>query len=146
MKKIGFTGTQMGMKRKQKIAFSELVTNLTKDKPLEYHHGDCKGADEESHDIIVCNWEVYLILHPPSNSSKRAFKDFTESREPKPYLERNKDIVAESEIMIATPKEFTMQWKDSGTWATIRYAKQACKPLAIIYPDGSIEFNQFWNQ
>lgn len=139
MIKIGFTGTQIGMQKLQKRAFRQLIWELIGEgNQVEFHHGDCKGADKEAHNFIVNDFETELILHPPKIDSKRAFCDFSQCREPKLYLDRNKDIVAESEIMIATPKEFAMQWKGSGTWATIRYAKQAKKPLYIIFPDGSI--------
>jgi len=59
-------------------------------------------------------------------------------RKQKEYLARNKDIVAETEFLIATPKEYTEILR-SGTWATIREAFRQNKKVAIIFPNGNIE-------
>ena len=51
--KIGFTGTQAGMSKKQKLAFISLLSEIDKKFSVrEFHHGDCIGADEESFDIV----------------------------------------------------------------------------------------------
>ena len=54
-----------------------------------------------------------------------------------PFLTRNHNIVLFSDVMLATPKQVEEQRRGSGTWATIRYARQAEKPLAIVWPDGT---------
>jgi hypothetical protein len=55
----------------------------------------------------------------------------------KPYLVRNHEIVDDSQVLIAAPKEFTEQLR-SGTWATIRYARKIGRTVRIVFPDGSI--------
>jgi len=47
--KIGFTGTRDGMTQHQKEQFVLAMQDLS---PSEFHHGDCKGADAEAHDIV----------------------------------------------------------------------------------------------
>ena len=47
--KIGFTGSRTGMSDKQKEG---LVIKLQEFSFSEFHHGDCKGADEEAHAIV----------------------------------------------------------------------------------------------
>jgi len=37
------------------------------------------------------------------------------------------------------PKGKVEEWRGSGTWATIRYARKVGKPVTIIYPDGEIQ-------
>lgn len=130
---IGFTGTQVGMTDKQKAVFTTFRERIT-----EFHHGCCIGADYDAHKIVQNNQYVKIILHPPENNIKMAMNIFGhETRKPKPYLIRNHDIVDESELLIATPKENLEQLR-SGTWATIRYAIKKGKPVVIILPDGRI--------
>ena len=74
------------------------------------------------------------MIHPPNIKDKRAFcNDYRFSFPEKPYLERNHDIVDNSDVLIATPKESVEQIR-SGTWATIRYAKKLNKPIMIMEP------------
>lgn len=147
---IGFTGTQIGMNDIQKANFFQLL------KELEchwFHHGDCTGADENAHNLVVDYFrtlspEIHMkqgfftpkiSIHPPVNESKRAFCKALDIRPAKPYLDRNRDIVNESDILIGTPKEKIEQFRYSGTWYTIRYARKTGKKVYIIYPDGQIE-------
>jgi hypothetical protein len=50
-----------------------------------------------------------------------------------PYLERNKRIVDNVTLLIATPKEFHHTLR-SGTWSTIRYAWKKKIDVVIIPP------------
>lgn len=139
--KFGFTGTRAGMTREQRSAFGLLMDHhggegfMHQYRP-EFHHGDCIGSDFEAHNIAhMFEWRI--VLHPPSNSSQRAFCSADEEREPKPYLDRNKDIVNETAVLIATPGEMEEQLR-SGTWSTIRYARKKGKRIIVLYPDGSM--------
>jgi hypothetical protein len=133
---IGFTGTQQGMTVKQAIKFVAIIQAL---KPIEFHHGDCIGADAEAHDLIRGeNQPICIILHPPTSKSKRAFKDADKVYEAKPYIERNHDIVDVCDKLIACPKDIEEELR-SGTWATARYALKCRKKVYIIHPDGSFE-------
>jgi hypothetical protein len=149
---IGFTGTQKGMTQKQKDSFYTLLKKLeqySKDNDIWLHHGDCIGADadavhivEQLHAEFICSPFV-VHQHPPINDSKRAFTNYDYKSAEKPYLERNKDIVQASTLLIATPAEPTEQLR-SGTWSTIRHARrwQKERPLFtifIIYRDGTVE-------
>ena len=127
--RVGFTGTQSGMTGFQRTAFINLINNMNFD---ELHIGDCKGADTEAYSLFY----GIKIGHIPDNNQKRSFLKYDEERLPKPYLERNHDIVDETEILIATPKE-SKEVLRSGTWATIRYAKKQNKKVYVIFPDGN---------
>jgi hypothetical protein len=134
--KIGFTGTQAGMSVPQQDMFLYLMYQFT---PQEFHHGDCIGADAEAHDIVTEQCPgTKIIVHPPNNSSKRAFKRGDDIRVPLEYIQRNRYIVVESDIVIAAPRELKEVLR-SGTWSTIRFAKTIKKPLYIIMRDGSVE-------
>jgi len=132
------------MTEKQSDALADLVRygNTIKGTYEEFHHGDCIGADAQSHEIME-QYAEGIVIHPPINGSKRAFckkSDWVDPKilDPKEYIARNHDIVNSVDLMIATPAEFHEQIR-SGTWATIRYAKKIKKDLVIIYPDGSKE-------
>ena len=98
---VGFTGTRAGMTEAQKKVVARL---LEEHKPSEVHHGDCIGADAQFHQIAG---NIPIVGHPASEvGEQRAFcLNFSRIHESKPPLERNRDIVTASDIMIATPKE-----------------------------------------
>lgn len=127
--KIGFTGTQLGM---TPLQIARLTKLLHFHKPSEFHHGDCIGADAQAHDIVE-TFPVRIVIHPPTNDSKRAFKWADEGRLAKPYLERNHDIVDETDLLLVAPKSVNEELR-SGTWATWRYAVKMKKPTIILEP------------
>ena len=102
----------------------------------ELHHGDCIGADSDAHDIAE-SLGLNIVIHPPSDPKKRAFRTGKVLPE-KYYLIRNKDIVNQSDHLIATPGGYSEEPR-GGTWFTIRFARQQGVDLTIIYPDGSID-------
>ena len=132
--KIGFTGTQWGMTSKQEYTLYEIIHRLF---PTESHSGDCIGADKEFLNAIRhLKPKCKTFGHPPKNSKKRAFCKYDSSFPEEEYLIRNRNIVNNSDLLIATPREFKEELR-SGTWATIRYARKIKKPIIIIFPDGS---------
>ena len=134
MTRAGFTGTQRGLSLPQAKALKSLMENLQLE---EFHHGDCIGADAAAasfaHDL-----HLRIVIHPPVIATKRAFCKGDEERIARPYLERNHDIVNESDLLIATPGETEEQLR-SGTWATIRFARKRHKPIFLVFPNGTIE-------
>lgn len=133
--RIGFTGTQRGMTVAQQTVVRRLSRSLVVD---EAHHGDCVGADADF-DAIMRERGVPRHVHPPDDPKKRAFvRDFAVRYPTKPYLERNRAIVDDTDALIAAPKGATEEQR-SGTWATIRYARNAGKAVTIVWPNGSIE-------
>jgi hypothetical protein len=136
--KIGFTGTQVGMNNQQKKYLALFFDRLIKEYEVESaHHGDCIGADSQFHNFAIY-YKIKTVIHPPKNETKRAFCDGDEILSAEEYLDRNRNIVGMSDIMIATPKEDEEVLR-SGTWATIRYSKNQNKRLLIIYPNKGIE-------
>jgi hypothetical protein len=98
----------------------------------EVHHGDCVGADAQFHELARAKGLI-SIAHPPTDSKYRAFcKDGTQLA-PKPYLERNHDIVNACDVLIVCPKERTEVLR-SGTWATYRYGRKQGKKVKLILP------------
>jgi len=136
--KIGFTGTRTGTTPEQHARLCRVVQELA---PTEWHHGCCIGADSESVDVV---WEyaksAKIVAHPPEKKGKMSYEALHishEKRKPRPYLERNRDIVNEVEVLVACPDgEDEELW--SGTWATIRAARKKGIRIVIIWPDGNV--------
>lgn len=141
---IGFTGTSSGMANMQLMKVHQLLGEFKEKGAAVAHHGCCEGADDQFN-FMADAMSYHVIGHPgvtkTGNVWKRGGGQCDEYRDPKFFLDRNKDIVVESDIMIATPKEVDEQMR-SGTWATIRYARKDEKPLFIVFPDGRIQIER----
>jgi hypothetical protein len=129
---IGFSGTQRGMTEAQKATVSRLLAAAPG--VTSAHHGDCIGADAQFHELALAYAPV--IIHPPTNDAKRAFCHGAVVLPAEGYIARNHAIVDACQVVIATPKEADEVVR-SGTWATIRYARQQGKLVLVIRPDGS---------
>lgn len=118
---VGFTGTREGMTLAQDHAFRELMMMLFNGfKKQAFHHGGASGADTSAADIArLCGWT--LVPHLPTRKTAAE------------YLARNHDIVMSSDIMIAAPRTLTEEQR-SGTWATVRYARQNDVPVIVLDP------------
>jgi len=133
--KVGFTGTKIGMTVKQRKCLEMILDRID---PEEFHHGDCVGADAQAHIIALEHLGIPVHMHPPIKkvfcaNSEGAAKIY----EDKDYLVRNRDIVDATDILLACPKRKDEELR-SGTWMTIRYARQQGKDIRIIYPDGNL--------
>ena len=125
---IGFTGSRLGMHDKQISQFVEEFNQLM---VCEFHHGDCLGADEISHDIVFEFFPNATIhIHPPTNSIKRAYCKGGILHPEKPYMARNQDIIDACDILIAAPSG--PEELRSGTWSTVRKARIAQKKIIIL--------------
>lgn len=144
MKIYGFTGTSKGMTQKQRATFRYLLNEL---KVTELHHGDCIGADSQAH-VLCRELNVHITVHPPIADIKRVFCQARPNvliLDPKPYLVRNRDIVAAGiNGLIATPKDFVQpsNLRGQGTWTTIGYARKSRRSIHIIFPDGTFSFEE----
>jgi len=158
--KIGFTGTKNGMDALQKESLVTLFNQAVQENDeVEFHHGDCIGADAQAArlmDLVRRNLirvhgpnpscRVKIVCHPgyppnhPEETKYRAFTTFNdEVRDPKPFIARDHDIVDETDKLIAAPVSKTEETR-SGTWTTVRYARKKNKPYVAIYP---VEITKF---
>jgi hypothetical protein len=96
------------------------------------------GSDQTAHSVIRNNYaDAKVVLHPPISKAYRAYCKADLEVKALPYLDRNKDIVKQSEIVIATPAG--KEKLRSGTWSTIRYARRLKKQIYIVMPDGKLK-------
>jgi hypothetical protein len=127
----GMTGTRLGLTTAQAEAFSQALAGAT-----ELHHGCCVGADADAH-AIARLLGVRVVAHPPLSRALRAECEADEVRRPEPYMVRNRHIVEDVQRLIGCPDGPARL--RSGSWATIRMALRAGKPVLVIYPDGTRE-------
>lgn len=127
--RIGITATQEGASASQKKQLRWLLAML---RATELDHGDCIGGDKDADDIAR-ELGLRITLHPPENPAKRAWCQGDHTAPPKPYLDRNRDIVDETDLLVVMPRTKEEELR-SGTWATYRYARKVGKPTLILWP------------
>ncbi len=133
MIQLGFTGSrcvptayQFGALRKLLDAYIETGV------PVRGHHGGCIGADAAFHKMCVQHG-MFMVLHPPTNSSLQHVVIADEVRPRFPYLTRNQHIVDATDILIAMPAQ-AEEILRSGTWSTVRYAHKMGGRVIILPP------------
>lgn len=130
------------MTHAQRFTLLDVLRGL---EPFYAHHGDCIGADEEFHDTTFLAQCLKRVIHPPLDNTKRAFCVPARGdvvRPPDEYLVRNQTIVNSSTHMIAAPGQDTEQLR-SGTWSTVRQARRAQRPLALVLPNGDAVYERW---
>lgn len=133
---VGFTGTSTQPNTRQAQVLRALLEILD---PEALHHGDCVGADELA-DTICHELAIKRVAHPGCNaagdSPKRAHCAADEIRETYRYMDRNDDIVYQTELLICVPSgPPTLR---NGEWATTRHALSAERRVLVIWPVGEI--------
>jgi hypothetical protein len=102
------------------------------------HLGDCIGADAEAFEIAG-ETGIHRIGHPPSENVRRAFLEYEFELPPRSYLDRNTDIARDGiDGVIAAPAGWT-EVQRSGTWSTVRRARNFGRKIWIVRPDGSMK-------
>jgi hypothetical protein len=145
---LGFTGTRFGMTDAQK----RVVRNfLVERHVVEFHHGDCLGADDQAAMIVkelragegsLLLPKCKITIHPPIDQAYRAGHVVDpahgdEIRMAKTHFARNRDIVDESAVLIGTPAQDKWQTV-GGTWYTIEYARKRQKSMMVVWPNGTV--------
>ena len=138
---IGFTGTQEGMTDYQKDFVGFFLDQYRPLSPFEKaRHGMCIGADFQFHNLCK-ERKIRVVGYPGINkygsSPKRAECDVDEIEPERFYLERNELIVGDCDVLIATPKSHIEESR-SGTWFTIRNAREVKRHLFIVLPNGNV--------
>jgi len=147
---LGFTGTRKGMTEAQMRTFRKDPISTMMVNAYEFHHGDCIGADMQFHMEALKEETksqrlgirfslVRVLIHPPEEPGRRAWCKtlYGKILPPKPYIDRNRDIVDACDALIACPGSILEDLR-SGTWATVRYARRKGKPIFLIMPNGEL--------
>ena len=130
--RLGFTGSQQGMTRHQKLHLPLIFSQAT-----SFTHGDCIGADAEAA-LIADMMGLPTIAHPCNIDAKRANYPSTLVLPAKPPLYRNVDIVLSCDMLVAAPHN-AIERQRSGTWYTIRKALFYGRKMIVLFPDGRFE-------
>lgn len=132
---IGITGSRFGCTHPQLHTLEMALIRLRNDHGARvFHHGDCIGVDQQA--VRAAKFlGLRIVSHPPINESLRAYYPSDETREPAGYLERDRALTGEVDLLLGCPKTPWPQ-RRSGTWFTIRYAEQTGTKVAVILPDG----------
>lgn len=131
--RIGFSGTRRGMTSVQMHVVEAALLDKGLGEITAVHHGDCIGADAEFHAIAI-RLGLRTVIHPPEDEVLRAWCGGHEIYACKPYLARNRDILAACDYLIAVPYEYKERLRGSGVWAMIRAARKSHLPHGIVYP------------
>lgn len=141
MKTVGITGSRHGMSDNQITSGNRLLRQLKKQGASVLAHGDCLGVDSQAHSLAV-SLGYQTQVHPPTNPRNRAYMKGDVVYKEQAYLDRNKDIVTASDVIVAFPEQSQKDRppvKGSGTWHVIRYTRLVQKTLYIVWPDGEVE-------
>jgi hypothetical protein len=134
---VGFTGTRKGLSPAQQDQLGYILAvlhNATRTRP-EFHHGGADGADTEA-DIAACLDGYDIHVHPcpgvVADEENGGFNSHpVKWDEVFPPLVRDRHIAEVADILIAAPETDKEQVR-SGTWATVRYARAAGKPVIML--------------
>lgn len=128
--KLAFTGSRQDPTPSQLEQALDYTERLM---PSEFHHGDCVGADRAMHYLVLANSLISIHIHPPTNDRYRAHcVGASITYPPAPYLQRNINILRVCNRLLALP--LGPERLRSGTWSTVRQARQRGITVQVIYP------------
>lgn len=135
---LGFTGTRQGLTGAQ-LAGLPLALPIPPDHLL---HGGAQGADTQFDRWFRANWGAMTLHIEVYPSYGRHWNGDDSSclltvHPPMQPLARNVIIAKRCDRLLACPAEMNEVVR-SGTWATVRYARNWEKPITLLMPDGTI--------
>lgn len=134
---VGFTGTREGMSARQMDQLRFILSALFSRQNV-FHFGGAVGADTQAYSIARSyNYDIHWHPCPGVTRDPNEPEEFRDEvwNEVFPPLVRNKHIVQEGNLLIAAP-ETDREVLRSGTWATVRYARQIFKPVIMLSRGG----------
>lgn len=145
---LGVTGTRQQPTVRQLKFLYEYMLFLHEHGCRTLHHGCCTGWDEAAHYLAASlGWAIYM--HRPENSEFVNTALYEGSigymLDPKPYAERNQNIVNAATHLIGGPlyhRDDTRSLR-SGTWMTLRMAHRQRKPWRAVLPDGGTLYGEW---
>lgn len=144
MTELGITATRRGLTDPQRVAAFDLLVLRRELGAARLHHGACVGGDEQVAELAH-ELGYFLIAHPsdmPGLTSDYALTLSHEVRPSRPPLDRNRDIVDETDHALLAHPAGQVEVTRSGTWATVRYARRTPDlPRVMVWPDGTVSLD-----
>ncbi len=138
---LAFSGTRKGMTAAQRRTLrARFMAPPVPDRPRveRFHHGKRIGADEDFHDIAM-SARIPVETWPGHIPELRAPCLGAEiEHEPMDCIARNHAFVDRCQGLVLAPSGHK-EARQSGTWATARYAREQGKPVYVVWPDGRLE-------
>lgn len=128
---VGVTGSRHDITRPQRFALAMLLESI--EGICELHHGDCTGADAFAAGLAN-RAGIRVVGHPPNATRYRAYFPSDSELPALPYMERNEEIVAVVDLLVAMPSGAEESHPRSGTWATVRRARALGVPTIVLMP------------
>jgi len=105
-------------------------------------NGCCDGADRQLHSVAAAQDIATEFF--PSNPEQREWAESVQNvmevvHRIEPPLKRNRSMVSTGRRGLVAAPYTTSEITRSGTWATVRYARNINRPIWIIYPNGDLE-------
>ena len=151
-----FTGARRGTVLSQWKTVGDRLYELGRTRnEIGVMHGGAQGADATFHGMVVAKmllrdapwaWlRIYPALGNPAafGVTHERLRDRIVSLPPATPLDRNRLMLTEAKRLdprvrlLAVPSS-TTELRRSGTWATVRYARELGVPITLVLPDGSI--------
>jgi len=129
---VAFTGSRDDPNPWQLMTADCVLTYLWRIGYRRFHQGDCIGSDARFAELAR-RQGYWIIAHPPTDETRRAFYPADEKRDPLPFAHRNAIIVHESSVGLATPLTDT-RTAHSGTWQTVARMKAKGIPHYVCGP------------
>jgi predicted Rossmann fold nucleotide-binding protein DprA/Smf involved in DNA uptake len=137
---VGFTGTQNpGPTPRQHDAMRRFLAGMQMSR---FVHGAAPGCDTLAHNIVEQAHRGIVIELHPSNLGFRSSILYEpignlEIYPELPPLERNRVIIRRIHGLLAVPRTDIEETR-SGTWATVRYAREIGLPIYVVKQNGQV--------
>ena len=145
-RKVAFTGTRWCMTPRQRGQVRRMLLELAGD-DVTFHHGGDQGADFEFHNAVFEETSSRIVVHRGCDKQWRHPRAMPTVYHPRihwhqwlPYLKRNINILTldqQAGLLIAATKTAEEQ-RRSGTWYTIRRAREQRIQVRQVLPDGDV--------
>ena len=130
--------TRNGLTDTQAEALRRLLAEL----PVEqFVHGSCRGTDVEAARLArLTHPQCCIVARPgPDDDSNRTASGVDDETLPgKTHFARNRDIVADCDLLIGCPPCRPLP-PYGGTAYTVGHARKVGKPVVVVWPDGRVE-------